>query len=118
MIEIASQITMSIFLWIIISSFLEAKNNPKKHFTITEYITLQDIPTSNPRKPSKVKKVNKEQEKKDQEDATKMLLLNDCKAAMSSLKVDKKQQTYLINKTFGSDNPPKTVQEFITQAFK
>lgn len=115
MIEIASQITMSIFLWIIISSFLEARNNPKKHFTLTEYITLQDIPTS---KPSKAKKVNKEQEKKDQEDATKMLLLNDCKAAMSSLKVDKKQQAYLINKTFGSDNPPKTVQEFITQAFK
>lgn len=113
MIEIASHLTMSIFLWIIISSFLEAKNNPKKHFTITEYITLQNIPVDKPKK-----KVNKEQDKKDEEGVAKMLLINDCKAAMSSLKVDKKQQTYLINKAFRSNNPPKTVQEFIIQAFK
>ena len=123
---IAGFITWGI-VFLFIHSFWESFSDPSKHITLTSYltdfedkskpeVTLKEI--HEPKKTTKTKLANIKPPpvppapKEDNLD-----LKRDCNSAMKSLKVPANERKYLLTKVF-NDHSPKTVQEFITLAFK
>lgn len=114
-----------IIVFLFIYSFVKAYNDPSKHITIGEYLTNFDQPATksksqvvnnapiaiNIAKPKKTTKPKSELK----EDPSKELK-EDCNAAMKSIGVDSKQRKYLMTTVFSKYNP-KTVEEFLRQAF-
>ena len=128
MIEIASQLTLLLFLWIFMASFLKAKNNASKKFNILDYLMAKDIKISSntiPRANFNIQLAVKENIKqkpkaktKEQEKSLDQKLINDCKLAMKAIGVDSKQMKYLIDYFFHQSlNPPTTVEDFLKAAF-
>ena len=108
-------------MWLFIDSFLTAKNSAKQKYTLSQWITLQDIDKHNSKqiyRPSvQVKNKSNKKTVEQKKPQVNNALLEDCKAAMKSLGVDKKQQTYLINTLLKENESIKTVQDFLKKAF-
>jgi hypothetical protein len=108
-------------------SFWESFSDPSKHLTIISYLTdfeEKTQPSSTKTKSAQRKKkdveFNKESNKnkpsRQAEEKPNEQLKEDCNAAMKSLGVDYKQRQYLLKTIFHKFNP-KTVEEFLRQAF-
>jgi len=108
-------------------SFWESFSDPSKHLTIISYLTDFDektqpssTKTKSPQRKKKDLEFNKESNKnkpsKQAEEKPNKQLKEDCNAAMKSLGVDYKQRQYLLKTIFNKFNP-KTVEEFLRQAF-
>lgn len=108
-------------------SFWESFRDPSKHLTIISYLTdfeEKTQPSSTKTKSAQRKKkdveFNKESNKnkpsRQAEEKPNEQLKEDCNAAMKSLGVDYKQRQYLLKTIFNKFNP-KTVEEFLRQAF-
>lgn len=114
-----------IIVFLFIYSFVKAYNDPNKHITIGEYLTNFDQPAkkskiqavnnapvaTNVAKPKKITKPKPERKENPSKE-----LKEDCNAAMKSIGVDSKQRKYLMTTVFSKYNP-KTVEEFLRQAF-
>lgn len=108
-------------------SFWESFSDPRKHLTIISYLTDFEEKTQ----PSSTKTKSAQRQKKDvefnkesnknkpsrqAEEKPNEQLKEDCNAAMKSLGVDYKQRQYLLKTIFNKFNP-KTVEDFLRQAF-
>lgn len=119
---IANFISLLIVL-MFICSFFNAYCDPSKHITLYKYFTdfnePETVSVSHCQKiyQTKRKGQTKNSPKKDTKRSNvNAQLKKDCDLAMKSLGVDAKQRKYLITKFFKED-APKTVEEFISQAF-
>lgn len=108
-------------------SFWESFSDPSKHLTIISYLTdfeekTQPISTKTKSAQRKKKDVefnkesNKNKPSRQAEEKPNEQLKEDCNAAMKSLGVDYNQRQYLLKTIFNKFNP-KTVEEFLRQAF-
>ena len=108
-------------------SFWESFSDPSKHLTIISYLTdfeekTQPISTKTKSAQRKKKDVefnkesNKNKPSRQAEEKPNEQLKEDCNAAMKSLGVDYKQRQYLLKTIFNKFNP-KTIEEFLRQAF-
>lgn len=106
-------------VFLFIHSFWKSFSDPSKHITLTSYLTdfeekpkpKLDVVIKEVHEPKKVTKPKPEPK----EEPNKQLK-EDCNAAMKSIGVDSKQRKYLMTTVFSKYNP-KTVEEFLRQAF-
>lgn len=123
MTDIIANIFVVIIIVIFFSSFFNSYFDESKHISIRKYVMLEDnyyhskatktkLATI---KPPPVPPAKKQAPPKPKEDN--LDLKRDCNSAMKSLKVPANERKYLLTKVF-NDHSPKTVQEFITLAFK
>tara|TARA_Y100000385_G_scaffold195050_1_gene201907 strand:+ start:9328 stop:9687 length:360 start_codon:yes stop_codon:yes gene_type:complete len=101
-----------------LKSFFDSYSNPQKHFTLTEYVTLQpigdkDAPQQTPAKPKPLKPKPETVKVIDEEER---VLKTDCELALKKLGCDNKHSKYIIKMTF-EKHSPKTVEEFLQKAF-
>ena len=106
-----------------LKSFYDSYSNPQKHFTLTEYVTLQpigdkDAPRQRPAKPKplKPKPLKPKPETVKVIDEEERALKTDCELALKKLGCDNKHSKYIIKMTF-EKHSPKTVEEFLQKAF-
>jgi hypothetical protein len=120
---IAGFITLGI-VFLFMHSFWKSFSDPSKHITLISYLTdFEEKPKSKTYKPRpeavlkeahKPKTVTKPKPETKEEPSKQ--LKEDCNAAMKSIGVDSKQRKYLMTTVFSKYNP-KTVEEFLRQAF-
>lgn len=111
-------------VFLFIYSFWKSFSDPSKHITITSYLTdFEDKPKPKAHKPKAevvLKEINKPKKtvrpKPEQKEEENKELKEDCNSAMKSIGVDSNQRKYLIARIFEKYNP-KTVEEFLRQAF-
>ena len=111
-------------VFLFIHSFWKSFSDPSKHITLASYLTdFEDKPktkTYKPRPEVVLKEVNEPKKvtkpKPEPKEEPSKQLKEDCNAAMKSIGVDSKQRKYLMNTVFSKYNP-KTVEEFLRQAF-
>ncbi len=131
MVDVLSNIILLFLITLFLKSFFESYNNPRKHFSISEYVTLQplekDAPIqqtatrsfSNPANMNAAKRAPKQPKPKiarNQDGYTS--LQQDCFDALKSVGIKTvKERKYLVNAIF-NDNDPKTIQEFLHIAFR
>ncbi len=125
MVDVLSNIILLFLVSLFLKDFFESYNNPRKHFSLTEYITLQplekDVPINRISQQTVTKAVKKDAPSKPIVVKNKngyTQLQQDCFDALKSVGVKTvRERKYLVNTIF-NDNDPKNIQEFLQLAFK
>lgn len=125
MVDFMSNIILLFLTALFLKSFFESYNDPRKHFSITEYVTLQplgkDVPVKDYRQQTVTKKAEKNAPPKPTITKNKngyTQLQQDCFDALKSVGVKTvRERKYLVNTIF-NDNDPKNIQDFLQLAFR
>lgn len=125
MVDFMSNIILLFLTALFLKSFFESYNDPRKHFSLTEYVTLQplgkDVPVKHYRQRTVTKKAEKSAPPKPTITKNKngyTQLQQDCFDALKSVGVKTvRERKYLVNSIF-NDNDPKNIQEFLQLAFR